>query len=247
MDNTKIAIDLETSKYISIPKVYKDVEPFEFCVVNNENYLRVTSILNHWTPPRLRKFIATNSANAGEKKLQSAGAIGSAVHKQIELNIDPSHLSPQEMKLYENAKSAFLKFKSEVDWKPIASEITLASPSLGVSGTIDSIGMYDGVLTLVDWKSGFVGESARWQTSCYKYLFEETYNEPIRVIVVKLDKQNGTYFAVKYINYDMSLRAYTGLLHAYADTHYKALMTQWKWWNKDFSNIKHKEFNAART
>lgn len=226
--------------YKSIPKIYKDVEGFEFYLVNDVPHLRVTHPLGHWIPPRLKNYIAKNSANAGEKKLASAGSIGSAVHKQIEMNIDPKHLNAAEMKLYENSKNAFLKFKAEVDYQPLAYEVTLASKDLGVAGTIDLICMYEGKLTLIDWKSGFVGESARWQTSCYKYLFEENFGEKINVIVVKLDKNNGTYFPIKYVNYDMSLRAYIGILHAFADTHYKALMKLWPYWNKDFSNIKHR-------
>lgn len=232
-------------KYKSIPKIYKDQDGFEFYEYEGENYLRTTSILGHWVPPRLKNYIAKNTANAADKKLTSAGNIGSAIHKQIEMSIDPQHLNESEMKLYENAKQAFIKFKSEVDYQPIAYELTLVSKDLGIAGTMDLVCMYEGKLTLIDWKSGYVGESARWQTSAYKYIFEENFNEEIQVVVVKLDKNNGTYFPIKYVHYDMSLRAYIGILHAFADTHYKHLISSWKFWNKDFSNLKHKEFKNA--
>lgn len=236
--------NISKEKYKSIPKIYKDVGDFEFYEVNGVNHLRTTAILSHWVPPRLKTYLQKNSLNASEKKLKSAGDVGSAIHKQIEMSIDPTHLNPQEMKLYENGKLAYLKFKEEIDCQPLAYELTLASPTLGIAGTVDMICMYEGKLTLVDWKSGFVGESARWQTSAYKYLFEENYGEEIRVVVVKLDKTNGTYFPVKYVNYDMSLRAYIGVLSAYQDTHYKQLMEAWpQFWNKDFSGIKHKDFS----
>lgn len=238
-----IAIDLETSKYKSIPKIYKDVGDFEFYEFEGDPYIRTTSILGHWVPPRLKAFIAKNSANAGEKKLQSAGSIGSAVHQFVEKSVDPSHLNPAEQKLYENSKQAFLKFKSEVEYKPLAYELTLVSKDLGIAGTIDIVCEYKNKLCIFDWKTGFVGESARWQLSAYKYLFEENYGEKIDCVAVKLSKQDASYFPIEYRNYDMSLRAYLGVLSAYQDTHYKYLMEIWpKFWNKDFSKFTHKEF-----
>ena len=239
----KINSNNEVVKYKSIPKIYKDVGDFEFYEVDGVNHLRTTSILSHWVPPRLKTYFQKNSLNASEKKLKSAGSVGSAIHKQIEMNIDPSHLSAAEMKRYEYGKSAYLKFKEEVDCQPICYELTLASKDLGIAGTIDLICMYEGKLTLIDWKSGYVGESARWQTSAYKYLFEENFGEQINVVVVKLDKNNGTYFPIEYKNYDMSLRAYIGVLSAFQDTHYKQLMEAWpQYWNRDFSNIKHRSW-----
>lgn len=238
-----IAIDLETSKYKSIPKVYKDVEGFEFYEYEKSLYLRTTTILGHWVPPRLKAYIAKNSANAGEKKLQSAGSIGSAVHKHIEQNVDPQHLNPAEMKLYENSKAAYVKFMKEIGYKPYAFETTLVSKDLGIAGTLDLICEYKGKLCILDWKSGFVGSSARWQLTAYKYLYEENYGEKIDCVAVKLSKQDGSYFPVEYRNYDMSLRAYLGILSAFQDEHYARLKDIWPaYWNKDFSTIKHRSF-----
>lgn len=240
---TNITTEENKSKYQSIPKIYKNIDPFEFYEYQGGLYLRTTTILGHWCPPRLKKFIATNSAASGEKKLSSAGSVGSAVHKQIEMNVDPQHLSLAEMKLYENSKAAYVKFMKEIGYKPYAFETTIVSKDLGIAGTLDLICEYKGKLCILDWKTGFVGSSARWQLSAYKYLFEENYGEEIDCVAVKLSKTDGSYFPVEYQNYNMSLRGYIGVLSAFQDEHYKELMKVWPdYWNKDFSGIKHKEW-----
>ncbi len=243
LDNSNLALEENKSKYISIPKVYKDIGGFEFYELEKDLYLRTTSIIGHWVPPRLKAYIAKNSAAAGEKKLSSAGSIGYAVHKQIEMSVDPEHLNAAEMKLYENSKQAFIQFKREVEYKPLAYELTLASKTLGIAGTIDLVCEYKGKLCIFDWKTGFVGSSARWQLSAYKFLFEENFGEKIDCVAVKLSKHDASYFPIEYRNYDMSLRAYLGVLSAFQDEHYKILMEIWpKFWNKDFSKYEHKEW-----
>lgn len=76
---------------------------------------------------------------------------------------------------------------ADVNPDPIGSELVVLSTAHGYAGRIDLIAEIDGQTTIVDLKTGFIGESAHAQLAGYKLAAEESGYGPIqRCILLKV-------------------------------------------------------------
>lgn len=155
------------------------------------------------TPPPIMPrdwYLSTLTARLGavkahQKELAKAGEIGTEAHKLIEwtmksaLGIDAG----PKPAVSEKALWAFMAFE---DWaksvalKPVLVEQTVYSKVHGYAGTMDLLARVNGVLTLVDFKTGkgiypesFL-QSAAYQTA----LVEMGHDQPAAGLIVRLPK-----------------------------------------------------------
>lgn len=76
-------------------------------------------------------------------------------------------------------------------------ECALWSKQLGMAGRVDCIGEFDGVLSVIDFKtSKKVKSSAEiedyyWQTCAYALMYEEMIGQPIHDLVIVMAVENG--------------------------------------------------------
>src|SRR3990167_4874344 len=90
------------------------------------------------------------------------------------------------------AVRSFLKFMSENNIVPIASELLVGSEKLRCAGTLDFICLMDDKLTLIDWKSSNSADQMfSLQVMAYKKMFEEMTGLKIKQSkIVLLSKNN---------------------------------------------------------
>jgi len=117
----------------------------------------------------------------------------------------PTHLAG-----YIQAYMSFLRDYQIKEW--LAIEQPVASASLGVAGTIDRLGVIDGVLTIVDIKSGSKIDKATLWTQLYGYfliLQSHDFNCPfIPSVIQKSVGVNGVSCIGVQLQKDGSYRVY---------------------------------------
>lgn len=128
------------------------------------------------------KWLADKGWKEAEALKNAAGDKGSKVHFAIddllngkEVKMDDKYINrtieeEEELTLGEwECLMGFCNWRGSVELKPIATEITIFSDQYGYGGTIDFIGILNGFLWILDWKSGqYIWPSSELQLSGYK-------------------------------------------------------------------------------
>lgn len=144
-----------------------------------------------------REALAGNDPN---KVRDQAADVGSLVHALIEAHfkgteVDLSEYSEQNINKAKTCFSSFLKWKENHIQEVWYSELQLVSETYRYGGTIDFVGLIDGVPSLMDFKSSSgVWPEYKIQVAAYQNLFSENF-APARLQghLLQLDK-NGDGF-----------------------------------------------------
>jgi hypothetical protein len=153
------------------------------------------------TPPMSRPaYIATLQARVGKTKahkreLDKAAEIGSQAHGLIEWNLRRAlgqKVGP-EPRVVDAAQWAFMAFQDwagQVRLKPIHIEQTVFSRLHGYAGTMDLLAEVDGVVTLVDFKTGkaIYGEAMLQNVAYQVALAEMGHQKAEAGLIVRLPK-----------------------------------------------------------
>ena len=162
-----------------------------------------------------RDSIAKWRARVGEKEANRvsyrASTRGTAVHEICEqyVNNDPDWdkymaIDPDngEMKLTKRTPDlidSFLKIKPILDERLSvvhAQEAPLYSTHLGVAGRVDCVGVFDGKLSIIDYKTSMKPKRLDWiknyfmQESAYSIMWEERTGMPITQLVTIISVDN---------------------------------------------------------
>jgi len=135
---------------------------------------------------------------AHEKVLATAGDLGTEAHKLIEWTMRSAigavaGPKPIVREQAQWAFSAFMDWAQRVNLKPVLIEQTVYSTVHGYAGTMDVLARVNGVLTLVDFKTGArIYPEARLQSVAYSVaLMEMGYLTPAAAVIVRLPKVEG--------------------------------------------------------
>jgi hypothetical protein len=109
---------------------------------------------------------------------------------------DTSKYPKEIIDLAENSFLSFLEWQKNKVIEPILIEASLVSERYKYGGTLDFYGKLDGILTLIDWKTGSgIYDSYVYQLSAYRnLLIENGYANPERVMIVRIDREENEYF-----------------------------------------------------
>lgn len=117
---------------------------------------------------------------AGHRAARKAADIGTQVHAlaewtlKLELNLDVGKAPELTTKAAENAFAAWVEWRDSVHLKPKVVEQTVWSREHGYAGTMDLLAEVNGVLSVVDWKTGkAVYPEARLQVVSYARAIDE--------------------------------------------------------------------------
>jgi hypothetical protein len=145
-----------------------------------------------WALTLVNKMGATK---ASQKLLTQAGDIGTEVHNLVEWTIRTQLMQKvgSSPKIRDAAQWAFMAWedwRKSVDLKPIAVEQVVYSTKYGYAGTLDLLAEVNGVLTVIDWKTGkAVYSEAHLQNAAYRQAIREMgHGDPKQGIVVRLPK-----------------------------------------------------------
>jgi hypothetical protein len=180
-----------------------------------------------------RDSIAKWRARVGEKEANRisyrASTRGTAVHEICEqyVNNDPDYdkymaINPDngEMKMTTRTPDlidSFLKIKPILDERLSlvhAQEAPLYSTHLGVAGRVDCVGVFDGKLSIIDYKTSMKPKRLDWiknyfmQESAYAIMWEERTGMPITqlVTVISVDNHEPQVFVEHRDNWVRPLR-----------------------------------------
>lgn len=152
------------------------------------------------TPMSRGEFLAATLAKLGEvkahqKALAVAGDIGTQVHQRIEWTMKQAlgiAVGP-EPAVSDAAEWAFMAFEAwahRVNLKPLMAEEVLHSHIHGYAGTMDLLAEVEGVLTLIDFKTGkSIYPEAFLQSAAYQVaLVEMGHPMPAAALILRLPK-----------------------------------------------------------
>lgn len=158
------------------------------------------------------------------KVKDKAADIGTCAHYLVECYLkqvepDLSLYSPDTVGMAENACLSYFEWEKNHDVEVLLTEGQLVHDRLFFGGTIDLYAMVDGVLSLVDFKTGSgIYPEHLYQVAAYKELLEHNGNpvEAVRILRIGRDENEG--FEDKLIpNAELALRwrGFTALLDLY--------------------------------
>lgn len=139
------------------------------------------------TPPPIMPrdwYLSTLTARLGavkahQKELAKAGEIGTQIHQMIEWTLKTAigteaGPKPVVSDKAQHAVTAFEVWALSVNLKPVLIEKTVYSKAHGYAGTMDLLARVNGILTLIDFKSGkAVYPEAFLQSAAYSIALEE--------------------------------------------------------------------------
>ena len=153
-------------------------------------YPSITTVLSLQDKPGLKKWRETVGEKEAKRISQDSMRIGTAVHQMAEF-----YLSNYIIKLKNEDKKIVdtfnrLRFLLGNINNIVGNEIALYSDLLRVAGTADCIAEYNGVLSVIDFKTSRKPKKEVWiddyymQTFAYKLMFEEMTGIEIQQVVI---------------------------------------------------------------
>ena len=152
------------------------------------------------TPMPRTAYLTTLQARLGKVKahkreLEKAGEIGAQVHHLVEWNLrrELGQTVGPEPRVVDDAQWAFMSFQdwaNSVDLKPKHIEQTVFSRVHGYAGTMDLLAEVNGVLILIDFKTGkAIYAEAFLQNAAYQVALSEMgHSTPTGGLIVRLPK-----------------------------------------------------------
>jgi PD-(D/E)XK nuclease superfamily len=178
------------------------------------------------------------TTKASQKELTRAGDIGTEVHALVEWTIRTELMQKAgpSPKIRDAAQWAFMAWedwKRSVHLKPIAVEQVVYSTKYGYAGTLDLLAEVNGVLTVIDWKTGkAVYSEAHLQNAAYRQAIREMgHGDPKQGIVVRLPKNTE----------DPEFQAVIADDETSSFETFKHVQQLWKW-----TQVKEKEYEAKK-
>ena len=153
-------------------------------------YPSITTVLSLQDKPGLKKWREAVGEKEAKRISQDSMRIGTAVHQMAEF-----YLSNYIIKLKNEDKKIVdtfnrLRFLLGNINNIVGNEIALYSDLLRVAGTADCIAEYNGVLSVIDFKTSRKPKKEVWiddyymQTFAYKLMFEEMTGIEIQQVVI---------------------------------------------------------------
>ena len=191
-----------------------------FYVVDGEKYPSITTVLSERNKEGLVRWRQSVGNDVANNIMRTAAKRGTAVHSLVENYLNNEELSKQDVL----PLALFTLLKPSLD--NINSiriqEGSLYSNKWKIAGRVDCVAEYDGVLSVIDFKTSRQEKKEEWvenyfiQGSAYCEMYEEWSGTPINQIVILIVTEDG---AVQIFKKDKS--NYLPLLQPAIDEFYQ--------------------------
>lgn len=187
-----------------------------------DKYPSVTTVLSDYGKKELMEWRARVGEEHANKVSRQATTRGTSVHKVIETYLNNDLISQND--LMPNVKSLYVRMKPELDKlnNIHCLEDRLFSHQLKLAGTVDCIAEYNGVLSVIDFKTSVrlkkkekIG-SYFMQGTAYATMFEEMTGLKIEQIVIMIGVDSANFCQVLKVKPD----DYRDELQFYIDKYY---------------------------
>ena len=171
---------------------------------SENKYYSITNVLSILSAEGIAKWRARVGEEEANRVSRNAAGRGNEVHDMIESYIlnDSSRESDHII-----AKSNFRDIKPIIDeklTKVYATEKRMYSKHLGVAGTVDCVGVWDGKTSIIDWKTSAKFKKKEWissyfmQAAAYAIMWEERTGQPITQLVVAIAGDAGPQIFIEH-------------------------------------------------
>jgi len=162
-----------------------------FYVTPDDNaYPSITTILSLQDKPGLKKWREDVGEKEAKRISQESMRIGTAVHQMCEIYLNNFVVKlDKSEKVIRDTFNRMRFLLGNID-NIVGTEITLYSDLLRVAGTTDCIAEYNGVPSVIDFKTSRKPKKEEWiddyymQTFAYKLMFEEMTGVEIKQVVI---------------------------------------------------------------
>lgn len=158
----------------------------------------VTTVLSLLSETGINAWKSRVGEVEANKVSSRALANGSEMHLIIERYLDNKPIiefkNVVSLKLFEQMKKEVLHKINNIK----AQEVQLYSTKIGVAGRVDCIGEYEGVLSVIDFKSSKKRKTKSYiksyflQATCYALMYEEITGGKIDQVVILVSAEDGT-------------------------------------------------------
>jgi hypothetical protein len=162
-----------------VPSVTKIINEFLQVTINGSQYH-----INRYSGVVIPSYLMEEGAAKGKDLHYGAELI---LKGGIDWNaLDPDYVPPLRQ---------FEKFLSDFDIRPLYTEYRFYHPKMKFCGTIDLLAVINGVISIVDFKTGIESFTVGLQTSAYRegYCSQEKYLGKIDRYVLYLPKDGSSY------------------------------------------------------
>lgn len=163
----------------------------------------VTTVLSHRPKEGIKEWVDRVGVDEAERIKRIASERGTRVHDLCETYIKNESINVREVNAFDllSLKTLIPLMEKHID-NVRMTEVCLYSKFLGVAGRVDLIAEWDGVLSVIDWKTSLREKKKEWiddyfrQESAYCVCFEEMTGVPIKrmVTVISNDADPPQYF-----------------------------------------------------
>jgi hypothetical protein len=166
-------------------------------------YPSVTTVLKAHNEKGIARWKKKVGKEESERIARKASHRGASVHSALEALLKNEDVS--KLGLFPEARPLFIRMKKVLEFRMTevhALEAPLLSHSLRLGGTTDCVGVYDNLLSIVDYKTSLRPKKLEWvsgyfmQGVAYAKMWEETIGSKIEQIVVLIGVDNHPYCQV---------------------------------------------------
>jgi genome maintenance exonuclease 1 len=182
---------------------------------DNNPYPSVTTVLSILSEEGIAAWRARVGEEEANRISSKASKRGTAVHNLLEkyvaneLIMDPCDVMPNIAQSFYAVRPVIEQSLSKV----YAQEAPLYSKHLGLAGTVDCVGVWNGKNSVIDWKTSMKLKPKKWisnyfmQCAAYAIMWEERTGMPITQIVVciAVDNEQPQVFIEHRDNWDKEL------------------------------------------
>tara|TARA_B110000003_G_scaffold106423_1_gene108782 strand:+ start:1871 stop:2542 length:672 start_codon:yes stop_codon:yes gene_type:complete len=181
---------------------------------NNNTYPSITTVLSILSEDAIKAWRARIGEEEANRISKTASNRGTAVHDLLERYVNnesdfDKEVEPHIMKSFYDVKPVLDRCLTKV----FAQEAGLYSESLGVAGRVDCVGEWNGINSIIDYKTSKKLKKKEWidsyfmQSTAYAIMWEERTGIPINQIVVfiAVDNEEPQIFIEKRENWTEKL------------------------------------------
>lgn len=158
---------------------------------DGNKYPSITTVLSILSEDAIRAWRARVGEEEANRVSKQASSRGTTVHNIIEKYIanDPDYIKdemPHNIQTFKDVQPIL----DECVTKVYQQEAPLYSKHLGLAGRVDLVGQWNGVDSIIDWKTSRKFKKKEWisnyfmQCSAYAIMWEERTGVPIKQLVV---------------------------------------------------------------
>lgn len=186
-----------------IPELILDESNYSHTYYNKagRKFRSVTSMVNKTKPEEdkesLQRWRDSIGHDVADYILKASALIGREAHKLNENYLNMEKYERGFTLLSHAHHQKFIAYLNKIG-TIYGIEAKLFSDKMGLAGTADCIGIYDGKLSVIDYKTKRSSQRAEWmtdyfiQTCCYARMWEELTGQKIEQLVILASSEQNT-------------------------------------------------------